>query len=347
MTVTKETLQTRMLADISDDYDKSEGSFFFDAIAPVAIELEKSYSSQDSILEHAFVDTATGTYLDRKCAELGIIRKAATKATGKVQITGVIGAAVQKGISVATELVTFETTESAVIGESGTVLVSVECEESGSIGNVAANAIKFFPITIEGLTGVTNPAIFTSGYDTETDKSLRERYYDKVNTPSTSGNAAHYEQWAKSVTGVGGAIVFPTWNGPGTVKVAICNSNKRAAEQQLVTKVAAYIETQRPVGATVTTESVLERTIDIKATVMILGNTTTLEQVRSSFESAINAYFKEVSLNQTYISYAKVGSLLYDTYGVMDYSDLTLNGESRNMVLLDTEIPVIGTVVLS
>ena len=236
-----------MLADISDDYDKSVGSFFFDAIAPVAIELEKSYSDQDSILEHAFVDTATGEYLERKCSELGLTRKAATYfAAGKVQITGAVGATVQKGISVATEIVTFETTESVVIGESGTVLVSVECVESGSIGNVAANAIKYFPITIEGLTGVTNPAIFTSGYDTEIDKSLRDRYYDKVNTPSTSGNASHYEQWAKSVTGVGAAKIFPTWNGPGTVKVVICDSNKRAADAQLVTKVAAFIETQRP-----------------------------------------------------------------------------------------------------
>ncbi|MBN7773162.1 baseplate J/gp47 family protein [Clostridium aminobutyricum] len=347
MTITKETLKTRMLADISNDYDKSEGSFFFDAIAPVAIELEKSYSSQDTILEHAFVDTATGAYLDRKCAELGLSRKAATKATGKVQITGAIGATVQKGISVATELVTFVTTESAIIGESGTALVSVECEDNGSIGNVAANAIKYFPITIEGLIAVTNPETFTSGYDAETDKGLRDRYHDKVNTPSTSGNASHYEQWAKSVTGVGGAKIFPTWNGPGTVKVVICDSNKRAADSQLVASVAAYIETQRPVGATVTTESVAEKNIDITASIVILGNTTTIEQVNSSFQSEINAYFKETALNQTYISYARIGSILYDIYGVMDYSDLELNGEARNVILSDTELPVIGTVVLS
>lgn len=41
--MTKTELQSKMLSGISDEYDKTEGSFFSDAIAPVAIELEKSY----------------------------------------------------------------------------------------------------------------------------------------------------------------------------------------------------------------------------------------------------------------------------------------------------------------
>lgn len=346
MTITKDVLQTRMLADIEDDYDKSEGSFFYDAIAPVAIELEKSYAMQDSILKSVFVDTATGESLERKCSELGIHRKSATKATGKVQITGAIGATVAKGIYVATEIVTFVTTESLTIGDTGKAFVNVECTESGVIGNVAANTIKYFSVTLEGLTAVINPEAFTSGYDKESDESLRERFYGKVNTPATSGNASHYEQWAKAVTGVGAAKIFPTWNGPGTVKVVICDSNKKAVNKELIDQTKEYIESHRPIGANVTVESAAEKTINITASI-VLGNGVSLAQVKSNFESELAQYFKAIAFRDNYISYAKIGSILYDIYGVADYSALKINEGNNNITLLETEIPVLGTVVIS
>ena len=65
MAETKEVIQERMLSNISDEYDKSEGSFFYDVIKPVAIELEALYAKAESILDKGFVDTATGKILIR------------------------------------------------------------------------------------------------------------------------------------------------------------------------------------------------------------------------------------------------------------------------------------------
>lgn len=346
MTATKTELQMRMLADINNDYDKTEGSFFCDMVTSVAIEFEKSYKYQDEILNNAFVGTATSTYLDRTCEEFGIKRKKATKSTGQVEITGAVGANIAKGISVATELITFVTIESAVIPQTGKVTVSAECTQDGIVGNVVVNTIKYFPVTIEGLMTVTNPTAFVNGYDEESDKSLRERYFDKINTPATSGNAAHYEQWARAVMGVGDAKVFPIWNGPGTVKVIICNSNKRAAEQGLIENALAYIEAQRPIGATVTIESAMEKDINITATIA-LGNSVTLEQVKTKLEEVLTNYFKEITFSDAYVSYAKVGSILYDIDGVVDYSDLKINAGITNIVLSDVELPTVGTVVFT
>lgn len=346
MSLTKEELRARMLAGISNDFDKSEGSFFFDAISPVAIELEQLYTGQDSILNNAFAATASGSYLDLKCGELGIIRKPATKAVGLVTLTGTKGATMAKGSLVATELVNFQTRESVILSESGSAEVAVECSETGTVGNVAANTIKYFPITIEGIHSVTNSAPIGGGYDTETDESLRQRYYEKINTPATSGNAAHYEQWAKSVSGVGSAKVFPTWNGAGTVKVVICNRNKRAADAKLIKDTAEYIETQRPVGATVTVESVQEKAIDVTASV-VLSNGIELGQVKSEFEKVLTEYFKEIALTHKYVSYAKIGSLLYSVSGVTDYSNLQVNKGTVNITLTEVELPVVGMVVLS
>ncbi|WP_432406738.1 hypothetical protein [Wukongibacter sp. M2B1] len=42
MLETRETIQNRMLSNIAGQYDKTEGSFIYDAIKPVAIELENT-----------------------------------------------------------------------------------------------------------------------------------------------------------------------------------------------------------------------------------------------------------------------------------------------------------------
>ena len=344
--MTKEELQARMLSNISDEYDKTEGSFFSDAVSPVAIELENSYASQGDALTSAFVDTSTGDALTKKCAELGINRKAATKATGAVAIAGAVGAVVPLGSLVASETVSFATMQAVTVGAGGSVTVAVECTQTGVVGNVPVGAVKFFPITLSGLSSVTNAAEITGGYDTETDKSLRQRYFEKVNAPATSGNSAHYKAWAKSVAGVGDAKVLPIWNGAGTVKVVICDADKKVADSTLITNTSAYIETQRPIGATVTVVSATVKAINVTATI-VLGNGRTLAQVTADFQTALAGHFSAITFVNSYVSFAKVGAILYDVFGVADYSNLLINGTAANAALAGDEVPVVGTVVFS
>ncbi|MDD4390326.1 MAG: baseplate J/gp47 family protein [Eubacteriales bacterium] len=344
--MTKDELKADMLSEIDSSFDTSEGSFFSDAITPAAIELEKSYAAMDSILNNAFVGTASGGYLERKCSELGINRKPATKATGQVEITGTVGANIVAGSLVSSELTNFVITDNKVIGATGKELVSVECDQFGIAGNVPVGSIKYFPVTLEGITAVTNPAVLSNGYDAESDESLRQRYYEKINMPATSGNIYHYKQWAKAVEGVGDARVYPTWSGAGTVKVVICDRNKRAALPELISEVEDYIETNRPIGADVTVASATEKSINITATI-VLGNGRTLEDVEKGFSEALTDYFKNTAFIDTYISFAKVGSILYGLYGVEDYSSLKLNNTTANINIAEKEVPVLGTVVLS
>lgn len=346
MADSKEIIQERLLANISNEYDKSEGSFFYDAEVPVAIELESSYDEQESILDKGFVDTAADEYLDRKVAEQGIYRKLATKATGQITISGSEGSIINIGDTVASDTVTFISTENKVIDNTGYININVECEVAGSIGNVPINAIKNFPITLSGLTSVINNNAFTNGYDEETDEELRQRYYDKVRTPATSGNKYHYINWAKEVNGVGDAKVFPLWNGNGTVKVVIANSNKRAADITLVNNVATHIEDNRPIGATVTVESAVEKSININVTLTVDTKNYTLDLIKASIESNLTKYFKDIAFIKTYVSYASIGNLIYNVPGVIDYSNLLINTATANIPMGDTEIPVLGGVVI-
>lgn len=341
----KDVILTRMLGNISDEYDKAEGSFFYDAEKPVAIEAETLHAKADAIQDKCFADTATGADLDRKCADQGIERKPATKATGTVTITGTIGATVPLDGLVASDNVEFKITQSGVIPAGGSLSVTVECLEEGQAGNVPAGAIKTFPITIEGLVTVTNAAGFTSGYDAESDESLRARYYAKVRTPATSGNKYHYRNWALEVTGVGDARIVPLWNGPGTVKAIIINSNKQPADSTLVNSVATHIEDVRPIGAAVTVVSAAAKAINISVS-LTLDTGYTTPQVKLTIEANITQHLKNIAFVNTYVSYAMIGAIILDSAGVLDYSGLTINGGTANVSILDSEVATLGNVTV-
>lgn len=344
---TEQEIKQRMLDAVPSDLEKREGSFIYDAISPAAIELALAYIELDRVLQLGFAQTTYGQYLDYRAAEHGLTRKPATKATGQVTITGSEGTVVPSGSVFATGSgVRFVTTAEVTIDATGQVVADIEAEEAGASGNVPANTITVIPVAIAGVTGVNNPEPTSGGADEESDADLLARLLEKVRTPATSGNASHYKQWALEVAGVGDAKVFPIWNGPGTVKVVVIDSNKQPASAEIVQNVADYIEEVRPIGATVTVESATGLSIDITATI-VLDTGAVLADVQAAFESALTDYLADIAFIQNYVSYAQVGSLLLDTPGVLDYSNLTLNGGTGNVTVGDTQVAVLGTVTLS
>ena len=346
MSDSRSTIQNRLLASVDDSYNKSEGEFIYDSVMPVAIELEGSYVIIDGMLDKAFADTATGKNLDRIVNSVGLTRKITSKSYGVVTITGIAGSPINKGELVASDSVNFEFIETTIVPSSGRIDVNVKCTSYGTNGNVPIGAIKYFPKTLTGLQTVTNAAAFTNGYDEEDDDTLRKRYYVKVRTPATSGNKYHYLNWALNVTGVGNANVLPLWNGNGTVKVIIINSNKVGADQTLVQKVAAYIEEQRPIGATVTVVSAEELALNITGAITIDTDNYTLATVVANIEANITEYLKDIAFESNYVSYARIGSVILDTVGVKDYSDLRINGGIENINLTDSQVAVLGGVNL-
>lgn len=351
MPETKDEIHERMMNTVDGSYDKTEGSFAYDFTRPAAIELETAYADQENILNKGFADTAVGTDLERLVyLRTGIIKKVALKATTIVRVTGAQGANINTGDLVASDTVNFVFKETKVIDGTGQADVLVECEVVGSIGNVPIGAIKYFPVTLAGLTSVTNPEAVTNGYDGETDPELLQRYLEHICTPATSGNKYHYKNWAKEVSGCGDAKVYPLWNGRGTVKVAIININKRAANAQLVTDVSSYIEEQRPIGAIVTVVSATEKVIDVSFTAT-KDPAYTDQQRLANVTAALNSYLDSIAYKENLVSYAKVGNAIIDSAGILDYEDLTINGGTANIVLSDTgaltEIAVLGVVTIA
>lgn len=349
---TSNKIHEEMMKDISNEYDKTEGSFIYDATKPPAIKLEEVYQDLNSIIDQFNIENLAGNELAQRIRQTtGINRKAATKSIGLIQAKG--NGTITQGALFETENgIQFEATETKEIVTIG--LVKVQCTKTGSIGNVPANQIKLIPITIGGITEVNNPEPTTDGFEAETDQALRQRYYDRIKTPATSGNRAHYKNWAKEVQGVGDAKVFPLWDGSNTVKIVIIDALKGPASQEIVDRVQEYIdpngnglgEGTAPIGAFCRVISAAAKTIDIAFTVNKDGAYTD-EQVLNHVRDGITKYFKEITFTESYISYGIIGSIILQAEGIRDYSNLTINGSTENIPIQEDQVAILGEVVIN
>lgn len=342
---TQNEILKELLLMVPSDYDTSVGSFFYDNLKPISTELENVYKELSMLVLNAFASTATGKYLEQKALEQGLLRKNGHYAKGIVTIYGDIGATIQKGSKVACGNILFSIDETNTISNTGYAELPATCDILGSIGNVKAGSINRFPVTLPGLISVTNTHDFTGGYDTETDDELRTRYLEKVSRPNASGNKNDYIKWAKSVEGVGNADVIPLWNGAGSVKVIISDSNNQPADDELLSKVSEYIEQNRPIGADVTVLSVVPCNINISVTLIYTSEDKDI--INQNIKNAVSKYLSDTAFSDGYVSYAKIGGVILDVDGVGDYIDLKINDSVSNIQLEPGTVPVLNEVVIT
>jgi len=341
----KAIILNRMLADIDSNYDKSQGSFFYDVLSATATEFEKKYKENENEIRKKHINSAVGKELEELVKEYANMeRKHSTQSSDIVIITGSNGFPIIEGEMVASDNLNFIFTESSTI-VNGTAAVKVKCETYGSTGNVPASTIKYFPKTLPGLQTVTNTEPFINGYDEETDDELKARYYEKIGEPQTNSNIAEYRAWAKSIIGVGDARVLPLWNGVGTIKIVLINSNKLPVEQNLIDNVHNYILSVRSAfSGTLTVVSANSKAITISVTLDIDTLNYTADQVETNIETNITEYLKEIAFKQDYVSYAQLGNKILNSDGVKDYSNLVVNNGTSNVAIGETEIAILGGV---
>ncbi len=333
--ITYEKILKRMLSQVPSHVDKREGSIIYDALAPAAVELQLMYIDLENWLELVFANTSSGSYLERRCAEMGIERRQASKAIRKA----IFNIEVPIGSRFNHDAVSYQVIENIQDFE-----YQLECEMAGVIGNGYSGSL--LPIDyIDGLTQAELTDIIISGEDEESDEALLNRYNLRVQKSATSGNMNHYLQWAYEVDGVGGAKVKPLWDGPGTVKIVIVDDNKQPADSKLIADVLGYIESVRPIGAAITVVSGAGRKVDVAAKIS-LAQGYNLQMVQDAVISALVEHFKSIAFRRSYVSYAKLGTILLGIDGIIDYQDLTLNSKTINVALEDEEIPSLGTISL-
>jgi len=291
--ITFSVLMKTMLEKIPNDLDKREGSILYNAIVPVALELQNAYIQMDTILDLTFVDTTEGIYLTKKCHERGIERLSATKAVVK----GEFNTDVPIGSRFYIDGLNYVVTEKIQYG-----MFRLQCETAGEQGNHCLG--KMIPIEyIQGLTSAVLTDVLIPGEDIESDQSLRQRYYDSLFGQGFGGNIADYKQKVLKMQGVGAVKVYPVWNGGGTVKLVILNSEYTKPSQDLIDMVQTAIDPVAnqgqgwglaPIGHVVTVVGAGETVVSVSAKITY-QNGYYFDRIQSALEQTIEDYFQQLN----------------------------------------------------
>ncbi|MDU4587050.1 MULTISPECIES: baseplate J/gp47 family protein [Clostridium] len=342
-----EDIYNEMVITITD-VDTSENSWIYNALMPDCMEKSNILMNLDEVIKKAFASSALVSgysfYLEQRCAEMGIYKKQATYAVVPVKVIGKAGTVLKKGSVCSTiDNRLYTTLEELTLDKNGVGTVTVIADKPGSIYNLKANDLNYLPINYSGIISITNENDYKDAYNEETDQELYNRYVLKVQTPATSGNKYHYEQWALEVTGVGSAKCIP---GAGIVRVIIANSNKRAASKELIKETYDHIDEVRPLLAgTLEVITVKEIPINITGNVEI-DTSVTLGEVQTIFKELVEKYLDDKVYKAKKVNIAKIQGLLIDIDGVLDCKDIKINGCTSNITLNEDEIAVLQKVNL-
>ncbi len=248
--ITPERIKEEMLSNLTvqgEEIETREGSYANTLVSVMAYQLFKLYQSFPGLLAACFPDEASGEYLDRHAAEVGMQRRPGQKATVVITVTGTDGTQVPIGTTFyAPEqgLCYHSTAEGSIQG--GTAAIPAQAAEIGSAYNLPAGAICAMYINVAGIVAVSNEEAAQGGADPESDGDLYARYHLRRTLPITSGNKAHYVTWALEVPGVAHASCIPLWAGNGTVKVIIGGPGRTAVDESIRSACAVRMRPSRP-----------------------------------------------------------------------------------------------------
>lgn len=336
--MTFESIMERLLKNVPSTMDKREGSIIYDALAPAAIELQNLYIELDIVINQTFVDTATGEYLERRCAESGISKKEASCAV-------VQGAFSPSGISV--DGMRFRCGDYTYVSDAEGKLT---CETAGTAPN--GNMGELIPIDyIEGLETAAITEILILGEDREDDETLRTKFYTTNRNPAYGGNPADYKAKTKEMNGVSACKVTPVWNGGGTVLLTVLGADYTIPTETLVGAVQAFYDENAIIGHTVTVKGAESANIEI-ATNILYEVGWSWESAGSYIESTIDKYFKELAAEwdenndkTLVVRVSQIESRILTCTGVLDIQDTTINGSTNYVQLEKNQIPVRGSVI--
>lgn len=341
-TISYDELLNRALRRVGTGVDTSEGSFLFDAIAPCVAELYEAYLYVDELEKRVFADTAYDEYLDRRCAERGIYRKEATCAIRKGYFDNEVPIGSRWGkeelVYIVTELV-----------QDGAYLL--KCEQSGIIGNrYDGNLINVD--AVENINSAILGEVVHFGANEEQDDALRCRYFNSFEKEAFGGNVADYKEKVGGINGVGQVKVYPVWNGGGTVKLRLLNSDNNIPSSELLERVQTQVDPVQnsgeglgiaPIGHSVTVEAADQ--VEVQLTTHLTFKGSSWDNVSNRVNEVIKDYFSELrakwSDNDLVVRVRQIESRILEIEGIIDIEGTQINGSDRNLYLSGEEMPVL------
>ena len=360
-------IHEKMLSNLPEDIDKSEGGFPWDFTRPTAIEIAelKEYVLVEVLKSLSPVTCEESYLLDYHADGRGLVRRESVNATGYVTVTAKAGLVIPLGYGFSTEAddegntIDFVTTEEVTVDSLGNAKIPIEAAEGGSASNVGVNAIVLHTgdetgELLDEIISVTNEEAVTGGLDEEDDDTLRERIveYDRSHDISYVGNVADYKRWALSVPGVGAVTVIPAKDDSGIIKIILMDQNGVPASKQIQDAVYDYImrpdsESDRLAPPNAVLEITAPETVVVNISAVVYLREAEIGDVQNDLKAALQSYLLNVSSNDSAVRISAINSILGSVSGIYDYDSVQINGVSKNVDLESGQMPVLGTVTIT
>ena len=363
---TYESLMKEALDEAPPGIDTRKGSIFFDSTSAIVNLIARYYQDLERVLRITFITTANDDYLDLRASEYGIRRRAATPARYYFEYTGTRP-------PVGWRFFHNDSGHYFVLGETEDGQLFLEAEEPGTDCNYVQMGDIAVPVdTVVGMTSAEFAGVFEYGTGAEDDESLRERTLEYISGPARNGNRQHYKSWCESVEGVGIARIEPLWNGENTVRAVLISplglpvpESVRDAVQQYVDPDGLGMTVERDgktfvvgdglgngkanIGAhfTAMAAEAVEINLEFEAE---LHRGRTQDEVEQAVREAVTQHLKTLvdkakDDELVVVRLSAIGGILSGlTRQLVDYRELTMNGKAENVILSNTEVPVLGEV---
>ncbi len=342
-----------MLSIVPDTIDKREGSIIYNTLAPVAITLAEQNFMLTYMFNLLFGDTAEGEWLDRVTSDFGVDREQSTKAIRQINTfnSGGVAVDIPIGSRFAIADIALVTTEKIATGQ-----YKAECEQFGTVGNQYSGEI----LPVDNINGLGSAVLVQEALiparDTETDESLRERFYLSTRQVAFGGNIADYEKKMLEIDGVGAVKVFTAVSqGPGNIGLVIGDEQGNKATQTLVDEVQSLMGATgcgiAPIGHIVTVKTCSNLVLNVIAPVRVKTGAS-FDIIKPIVEATIRSYIEDIRFTDETIFYAKlVPNILNCHESIVDVGNVTMNGVAGNLALTKTyatyQVPIVGTITVS
>lgn len=322
------TLRKLILEMAPDDVDKSEGSFMYDAVTPIALFVSEMLGQMKLVLEQSFIGTATGSNLDMLAATMprlyrygalaeklllrltpntDDIRNYILNNSTSLQFSNSLG----ESFLIDTEQSDWMSTDTS------NIYLKVYKTVSGRGSSVVGQTMEPAP-AIEGLSECVIQEILSGGGDAETDDHFRVRIWASMSSPFL-GSVADYQrkifsEFPLSSNGfnVENCFIIPRGSRSGYIcvipakkasdgSVEHCEPGELTSLQEYldkrIDKIGGYGMGVAPIGHVVKVRDFSDFKLHQKVTVTVARgrmNEVDSSVVRSQIISATNSYLRGI-----------------------------------------------------
>lgn len=355
-TMVDETLQRIVNANIGIT-NVMPGSVIRTIIESILAEVDIQNYTVNQIYKAMSIDTAEGEDLDAIVAILGITRKPATYATGKITFgrSDVYDSdiAIQYAQTISTKqdnnsgkVIEFIVTDENAYLQAGKLEtdVNIRATEPGSM-YVPPNTIIIMNTSIIGIEYVTNKFEFTGGTDKESDDDLRVRAKQAL-AGLGKGTSSAIRSALLEIVGVVDAIPVDVSRGVGTADMIII-TNEIPPSTELQNKINYAIEITKSAGIDI---GVIYPTINTQNITVTLINVTNDSQAnsdeyRNAAGKAIADYCNELSVGDILIV-SQLERAIGNAINNIDI-DVVVSVPSKNIIPSSTEVIRSGIITIN